>query len=169
MHSAAGLSDSEGTPASGHRFILLTCEQRLEALTLDFGRVRRDRPRRGGRVAEAHALTEERIDERLRRLSRGPARDGLRVVSKGINVAIVVRRMGESGVLDHCARIHRRDDAEHIRREGAMVQPHASRGQTNALRACEDVDRRAKALVELAEAGDFKRFLIHCATPLYQG
>jgi hypothetical protein len=158
----SGISDTEGTPASGHRFILLPREVRLEALTLDFGRVRRDGPLRIRRVAEADALTEERVDERLRhRIARGPTGDLLRI-SEGIHVSVVIGRVGEPGIFGR-ARIHRRNEG--ILRERAMVQTHASRGQTNALRAREDGDRLAEAFVEKVQAVDFVCLMIHCATP----
>ena len=157
-----GISDTEGTPASGHRFILLPREVRLEALTLDFGRVRRDGPLRVRRVAEADAVTEERVDERLRhRVARGPASD-LLVISEGIHVSVVIGRVGEPGIFDR-ARVHRRDEG--ILRERAMGQTHAGRLQTNALRAREDGDRLAEAFVEKVQAVDFERLMIHCATP----
>ncbi len=160
-------SDAEGPPGAGHCFVLLSREQRLNALTLDF-RVGRDGPRGIGqsRVAEARAFTRERIDVRLRQ-TRGirPADERMGVVSVGINVAIAIRRMVESLIFDHRARIHR-GHAEEIGDELGMGQTHSGRGQTNALSTRQRADGFTQALVEQLETIEFERFLIHGPTPL---
>ena len=164
-------SDAEGTPGAGHGFVLLSREQRLEALTLDFSSVRRNGPRRIGQagVAEAHAFAGEGIDMRLGQ-PRGirPADERMGVVSIRINVAIGVGRMVETLIIDHRARVDR-GHAEEVGDELAMGKTHSRRGQTNALSTGQCANGFAKALVEQLQAVDFKRFLVHGLTPLRKG
>jgi hypothetical protein len=150
-------SDTEGTPTNGHCFVLLAREQGLDALTFNFGTVRRKGPRRirQAGVAESDAITQERIDMRLRHggLTR-PTSQRMRVVSIRIPRAEVVGRMRQSRIIDGRSRIHRRH-AEEVRRKGAVRQTHIRRGQTNALRARQHLNRVAEAFVEEIQAVDF--------------